>query len=52
MQVMQSLIIVSKYTFQDTRVIRSTLMEVTFYSDRDVKAGVWNDEARRNPSVN
>jgi hypothetical protein len=40
-------------SFNDIRVIRSSNMEVTLYSDRDVKAGVWNAEARRNPqSIN
>ena len=39
-----------KINFQDLRTIRSTHMEVTLYSNRDVKAGRWNAEVRRNPN--
>ena len=40
-------------SFQDVRIIRSTPMEITFYSDSDVKSGLWFTEARRNPhSIN
>ena len=36
-------------TFEDTRLLRQTNMEVAFYSDRDVKSGLWYDTAKRNP---
>ena len=35
--------------FQDKRVFRYTTMEVKFYSDKDVTAGVWNNTAIRMP---
>ena len=36
-------------TVEDKRFLRQTNVEVALYSNRDVKSGLWNDEARRNP---